>query len=299
MTADRETLVVRLLTTIADWEPSPPAATPRGAQPGEVGVLKIPCEPCEGTGRLRGRSLCRTCKGRGTVAHDPQTGQQAPEARDPHDFELDQRDLALSVRWRRVRCDRCGGMPSRERGCDRCAGSGRVDVPDTRREDAAMRRTQRDWLNPGTASPDWWLPAALERKQALFRTGSYPELERLLDQLEYRYPVAHRLVDRVYVHPLDRLQLTARAQARVGAVVVWLADRMPTTIRVPDRDERAWKRALQHGHLPQHTAARQARDQEIRARVMAGQPVGEVAASFGLSRQWVHQLVGPVATVAA
>ena len=304
-----------LLRSFADWEPSVKTWTgsvvARAGAQGEVGVQREPCEPCDGTGRLKSGTACRQCRGRGYRTVDPQTRREAPEAPDPDDFQVSPRELALAVRYRRVRCDRCAGRPHPEHGCPACASTGFVDALDTRQTDASLRRLERDWgglLGTGLQDPGWWLPAALERKQRQWTTGSYPELEQLLARLELEWPGSAAALDRWVIRPaLDSSTLDPSEAMRdhLDKLVGWLAERMPWPIRVPTRGERDWaRRDVKHDLWRSRDAggARAQRDMEIARLVAGGEAVASVAAAFALTPKRVRQIVqssAGVATVAA
>lgn len=303
---ERVAQVWQLLRSMADWEPSPKVATPRGAQPGEAGVLHEPCDVCDGSGRLKSSALCRRCKGRGYLTVDPQTRREAPEAKDPDDFSTSPRELALAVRYRRVRCDRCGGKPHPERGCPGCAGSGRVDVLDTRQTDASLRRLERDWPQLRTGEngeePGWWLSAALDRKLAQWTTGSYPELAQLLQRLELERPDVVTTLERWVIRPaLDPTLAdpSPATRALINEFVEWLAERMPWPIRVPTRPQRDWLEAKHDLWRSRgNDRARLQRDQEIATLVAAGETVVTVAQAFALSPKRVRQIVATAPNVA-
>lgn len=300
VTPDRTRQVWQLLASMADWEPGPGGSVQRGALPGEIGVERSGCPGCDGTGRLKAGAACRRCHGRGWVAVDPQTGLEAAGAPDPDDFRVDVGDLVRSVRWRRVRCDRCGGQPG-DAGCARCGGTGNVDAIDTRLEQASMERTRREW-GGDPQPPEWWLSAALGRKRAQWQRGSYPELERLLDELRDRSPAAFAIVDVHVIHPIG-IRVGPRREQHLAAIVAWLTERMPVVIRVPD-EARAWsphhRESLWRGRTRWHQAQREERDQHVRA-LVAASSVANAALEMGLTERRVRQIVAdtmPVATAA-
>lgn len=319
-----------LLRTFADWEPGLTTWTGSvvrsNAVAGEAaGRLEL-CQPCDGTGRA-GRAACRFCQGAGRIAVDPQTGRQVTD----HDTSFEQ-----LVRRRRVRCDRCGGSgqqsassvlePGRRHlleshegrswwresdrdRCPECAGTGSVEIVDERMTDASLARTQRDWpqLADGDGhDPGWWLPAALERKQHQWVTGSYPELEQLLQRLHAEHPVRFRLVDRLVIHP-DGSRPSDRVLITLDETVVYLADRMPWPIRVPDQATRDWADARvkqdvwrRRGHV--HERVRAERDAQLKLDRRRGFEITELCLRYGLSRRRVYEILGetqPVATQVA
>lgn len=292
---DRVEQTYALLRSYADWEPSITTWTgslvrSSGAQ-GETAGRREECPHCGGTGRA-GRGSCRFCKGSGSQWVDPQTGRAVTAPADGHTFTV--RDYEQGVYRRRVRCDRCGGT-----GCPHCASTGTVEVIDTRPADRSLRRLEQQWPQlraPGDPdqAPGWWLSAALDRKQAQWARGSYPELERLLRALDVAHPVRFRLLDRHLIHPSDGVIATGRMLVTVDEIVVDLAERMPRPVRVPEEATR-WgelgQASMWRGRLHRHRQLREQRDTQIRAAVVGGTSVSQAASTFGLSARRVRQIV--------
>lgn len=294
--SDRVEQTYALLRSYADWEPSITTWTGSvvrsGGAQGETAGRRDPCPHCHGTGRA-GRGSCRFCKGAGDQWIDPQTERVVPPpAASDHVFTA--RDYELSVKRRRVRCDRCAGD-----GCPHCASTGTVEIVDTRAADRSLRRLEQAWpqlRTPGDPeqAPGWWLSAALERKQAQWARGSYPELERLLAALHAAHPVRYRLVDRHLIHPHDGVIATDRVVVTVDETVRDLADLMPHQIRVPEEAVRWGERAqasLWRGRLERHRQLRDQRDTQIRTAVVQGTTVAAAASTFGLSVRRVRQIL--------
>lgn len=314
---ERVEQVWALLRSYADWEPGLTTWTGSvvrsSGSMGEAAGVRNPCEHCDGTGKA-GRANCRFCKGAGVVWSDPQTGRQVQAPGPVDEFRFDAREAELAVRHRRVRCDTCGGSGQRTASsslrpegdhdrCPPCAGTGRVDAIDERLTDASLRRTERDWGDQANADPGWWLPAALERKQAQWVRGSYPELEQLLARLQAQRPHARRILDRFVIHD-DGTILGARADAMVDALVIWLAVRMPNQIRVPDEAKRvshAARESLWRGRTNGHTEQRELRDGYVRDLHADGVGVPELQVRMALSRSQVYAILqaGQQAVVAS
>ncbi len=295
-----------LLRSMADWEPSLTTWTgsvvrTAGAQ-GETAGHRQPCPHCDGTGKAPGRMRdCRFCKGAGVQWIDPQTGRvvNPPASDEP----FTGRDYEQGIRWRRVRCDRCGGD-----GCDRCAQTGKTDVLDSRQTDRSLRQLEQQWPHlraPGDPddAPGWWLSAALERKQAQWAKGSYPQLERLLQRLQVEYPVRYRLIDRHLIHPHDGLVMSDRVQITIDEIVHELAERMPHTIVVPEQAVRWGERCRQslwRGQTTAHDDARLERDEEIRSLASKGCTPNDLAATHGLTERQIRRIIrADVATATA
>lgn len=301
---DRIAATWQLLRSYADWEPPIKIAVAQGAMPGEVPGITEDCPHCQGTGHVpSGRGSCRMCKGTGKHTLDPQTRHEVT------DGELPLSRIGELVKRRRVLCDRCGGTGratgrhgDTEPRCPHCRATGTVEIIDERKTDASLRQIEREQrIRQGLAGadddPGWWLSYAWDAKAAQWARGSYPELEQLLTLLRAERPMAHSVLNRFVIHPADPLTevCSERLRDRLDEIILWLADRMPDTIRVP-RELRANVREetrdmLWRGRRPEHEQARDERDSSLQARHAAGGSVPELMVEFGLSRPRVYALL--------
>lgn len=310
---DRVEQTYALLASFADWEPSIRVDVARGAIRGESpGDVKL-CEVCEGTG-TRGdtRFPCRVCKGRGTLAIDPQTGNVVRDEAD-----------AIETLVKRVRtvCSGCGGSGKRSASSRRDPGERDVLVLDERTGRYNWRRAERDTCPDcaGTGSRETIVMAkppatapeldpvgdplgvikALERKQRQWQRGSYPQLEVRLQLLEVRYPWARTMVDRHVIHPIGAT-LTLAARERLDWAVEWLEQGMPYPIVVPEearRDREALKHSLWRGRTQAHRRQRKERNQRIISELLDGAEPSAVANRYGLSARRVQQIAFEISLV--
>ena len=306
--SDRVQQVWALLRSYADWEPGITTWTGSvvrsSGSAGEAAGVRETCPHCDGTGQA-GRSVCRFCKGARVLWRDPQTGRETapPGAAQP---AFGPREAELAVKRRTVRCDGCGGSGKRTASsaltvegdhdrCSPCRGTGSVEIIDERATDASLRRTQRDWGGQ-PQDPGWWLPAALERKQAQWVRGSYPELEVILQRLEAERPYEFRLLDRHIIHPLDNLVANERVMLTIDDIVAEISCQMPILIRVPEEASRAWSDEQvktdvwrRRGRIADRVRAE--RDDQLARLVGEGFTVGQAASLFRISERRVRQIV--------
>lgn len=320
----------QLLGSYADWMPGARTSTGsivgRSTHGGEVASDYDDCPTCGGRGTTRrsGQDVpCRTCGGRGAIAVDAYTRREVePEERET--FAVPTPDeLARSIRFRRVRCDACGGsgrvsassvkepglrdvleidgshrqwwrQAERER-CTPCRGSGTIEVVDERMTDASLRRIASDQAaRAGAAVQSDWLDSALERRRAQWARGSYAELDMALRALSMRAPRLFEAIMRHVVFEPGEYVVTERLQARIDVGVEWLASALPSVIRVPAevRVAHARKHVLWRHRSEAASHQRDRRNAEIAALVLDhGQSPEHVAEIHGVTPRRVRQIV--------
>ncbi len=290
MAEGRRELIQALAWSLDDLLPLPATSTGsivRGSSVrGEGPSRRVACSACDGEGRLVdrfGRSVpCLVCGGRvagdghrarrgsGRVAVDAYTERQVATVEGP----------ATVVRVERVGCAWCqtgaggrssGGLPRgcgvrAGRRCEACDGSGWREL------------TRVDPLEVATGDAGGGgVEAALDRRAA---AGSYRELERTLSALRVRAP----RVWRVWV-AVVRFEVPARSgdgrvvEAGWRFVEAW----MPGRVRVPSGVLVAWRARGERGRVV-------GRDERIRADVLRGVPVRQVALEVGLSESRVQRI---------
>lgn len=319
-----------LLRSYADWMPGARTSTGsivgRSTHGGEVASDYDDCPTCGGRGTTRrsGQDVrCRTCGGRGAIAVDAYTRREVePEERET--FAVPTPDeLARSIRFRRVRCDACGGsgrvsassvkepglrdvleidgshrqwwrQAERER-CTPCRGSGTIEVVDERMTDASLRRIASDEAaRAGAAVQADWLDAALERRRAQWAHGSYVELAQVLRRLEVRTPRVHAALLRHVIYEPGEYVVSDELRARLEAAVEWIAGELPAIIRVPSEVKlaHARKHVLWRHRSEAASHQRDRRNAEIAALVLDhGQSPEHVAEIHGVTPRRVRQIV--------
>ncbi len=244
---------------------------------------------------------------------------------DPEQF--DEIPYERLIRFRRVRCDTCGGpgvtsaSSAREPGlrdvleldsgsrhwwrqaqrerCQPCRGSGSIEIVDERSTDASLRRIASEQATRAglTVSADW-LDSALERRRTQWARGSYGELAEILRHLELRVPRLHAALLRHVVYEPGEYVISQSLQARLELVVEWIAGELPERVRVPSgaalahsRKHVVWRHrsaAAEHERLK--------RDGEIAALVLDhGQAPEHVAEIHGVTSRRVRQIVASAA----
>lgn len=172
----------------------------RSAQRGESPSLKLDCRRCQGEGVL-GRKKCVSCAGRGFVVVDSYT--RCPVA--------DERTgtVAQDHETRRVRSEV------------------------VRRELNVLEANLR--LRDGSEAAHDAFTAAVEQGERLYRQGSYWELDRCLEALRDREPLAAHAVMLAHVYePTLRCYGSVSALAHLAAWgVSFVVLRMPDPIRLP------------------------------------------------------------------
>lgn len=318
-----------LLRSYADWMPSPRTSTGqivrRSALRGEVASAYEDCRSCAGTGRVRrgGADLaCCSCRGAGTRSVDAYTRREVVREQ-----ALDEIPYERLIRFRRVRCDACGGsglvsaasvkepglrdlleldgahrhwwrQAQRER-CQPCRGSGSVEIVDERQTDASLRRLAADEAaRAGAAFSADWLDSALEHRHSQWAQGSYAELAVILHALELRAPRLHASLLRHVVYEPGEYVVSERLRARLERVVERIAGELPGQLRVPADVKLAHSR--KHVVWRHRSAAadhqRSKRNGEIAALVLDhGQAPVNVAIIHGVTPRRVRQIVASAA----
>lgn len=335
---DRLAATWALLRSYADWMPGARTSTgsivQRSTSGGEVASAYDDCPTCGGRGTTRrsGQDVpCRTCAGRGAIAVDAYTRREVePERRET--FAVPTPDeLARSIRFRRVRCDVCGGsgrvsassvkdpglrdmleldgehrhwwrQAERER-CAPCRGSGSVEVVDERMTDASLRRIAADEAaRAGAAVSADWLSSALERRRAQWQHGSYGDLALALRRLELRAPRLHAALLRHVVYEPGEYVVSDDLRRRIEQAVGRLAGELPDPIRVPAEAKLAHtrKHVLWRHRSEAASMRRERRDAEIAALVLDhGQAPEHVAEIHGVTPRRVRQIVASAVSVTA
>lgn len=213
---------------------------------GEGPSRRMVCASCAGEGLVRVRGIstaCVVCSGRGWLVVDAYTLRP-----------IGTPETGVEVRVRAVRCDSCGGLGAfgNERRCDRCNGSGWVELPLSRLV-AARSRLSADARELGPADP---VAAALDAGFAgagrayceRVVAGSYDELGLALGCLRLELPRSYRTCVQVYVEAVcEPEELSGVARARHDVGLRYLERLMPEPIRVPGwaaRNERRRRDAL-------------------------------------------------------
>jgi len=317
-----------LLRSYADWMPGTRTSTGqlvrRASLPGEVASDFEECRTCAGEGVVRrggSEVACRTCRGLGALSVDAYTRREVePEAR------IEEIPYERLIRFRRVRCDACGGsgvisassvrepglrdvlevdaehhwwrQAQRER-CLPCRGSGSVEIVDERSTDASLRRIASDQATRAglTVSEDW-LDSALERRRAQWARGSYGELAEILRRLELRVPRLHAALLRHVVYEPGEYVVSDELHERLLWTIRWIADQLPERIRVSSdvlaahtRRSVPWKRTIWRGRTPTHHSRRFDRDEEILTYYEDGYSAFELAAEYKLTRRRIGQII--------
>jgi hypothetical protein len=255
---ERELQVVELLRRRLDWVPGPRSWTgsvvAQGGSRGEQATEWFPCPRCSGN---RPES-CEMCKGAGRVKGDPYT--------------VDAGKSAVAVGRERVTGEAESVRLRRDR-----------DGRELRRlELAALHR--EGLVAPGEREA-WELA-----KQALYRSGSFAELDKALARLERESAYDRAALEVVYGYdsPLRTVgsALQTRADAAVGMVAGW----MPVVIRVPERVEPTCSGT---GRWANGDAQRR-RDREIwRLHTVDGLNREQIARRLGLDRSTVSRVLAP------
>lgn len=311
--ADRTTAVWALLSSFADWMPTPVRVwTPSGAIRGESPGRRELCETCEGTGRV-GRGACRRCSGRGYHWIDPQSEQEVVS---------EETTYAQLIQYTRVRCDGCGGSgrltasTSRDPGlrdllevdgerhwwrqaerprCGHCRGSGSIEVVDDHLMERKLWELAREEAaRAGEIVSEDLLDLRARREQEHWSGGSYRELASVLRQFELRAPRLHAALMRHVVWEPGVYTVGPALQQRIEYAVEWIAERMPDPIRVPSevKTAHARKHVLWRHRSPAAEHARRKRDAEIAALVLDhGQAPERVAEIHAVSAKRVRQIV--------
>jgi hypothetical protein len=200
---ERMRRVTILLESRHDYLPSV-RVTDLGDAPGPAAARRVPCEPCETTGRIRhkrGKRFCPSCDGHGwrKARKGDQEWDEYTEA------PLD--DVQTGV----------AGVVSIE--------------ADVRRLTASIERIDRLLaLKQGHIDAErfGWERAL----HAQLRAGSYRELERALHLLREGFPHLHAVLVAATANALPRAVSVAQ-QARQELAVAFLAHTMRGPIRVP------------------------------------------------------------------
>jgi len=326
MTPDeRSAATWALLRSYADWMPSVRTSTGqivrRSALRGEVASDYEDCRSCGGKGIVRrgGKELaCRTCSGAGARSVDAYTRREVEREQ-----AIEEISYERLIRFRRVRCDVCGGSglqsasstkdpglrdvleldgehrhwwraAERER-CSPCRGSGSIDIVDERQTDASLRRLASDEAaRAGVAVSADWLDSALERRRMQWARGSYAELAQVLRRLELRVPRLHAALVRHVVFEPGEYVVSPELRERIEIAVVWIASELPADIRVSadvkiahTRKHVVWRH---RSAAAQHERGK--RNGHIAGEVLdAGRAPDEVAPAAGVSPRRVRQIV--------
>lgn len=284
MTDPRIAKIVALLRTRGDLWPYPKGSSLRRRKAGFVGKLKLDCETCGSTGKLKNGRDCAHCKGQGFTKVDPYD--------EPIKGSIPSRVEHGDPKC--MNCDGRGVLPNLKR-CIWCRGSGRITRPtpldlDTERGsgpvdevdeilDALMRRTER---------------------------GDWPQLDFALERLEVHDPRGYRLIELCYLtEPEDTVfgvvlrvaDLDDQDLIRLCLGLLYLSELMPETIKAPAYAMAyARRKGDQRGkgrHANPHAQGERDREiQKLRDRDPDRWSYTKLAEKFGLTRRRIQQIVG-------
>lgn len=332
--AERIAATWQLLGSFADWMPGARthsgSIVGRSTHGGEVASDYDDCPTCGGRGTTRrsGQDVaCRTCAGRGAIAVDAYTRLEVSPSQRETFAVPSPAELVRSIRFRRERCDACGGsgrvsassakepglrdvleldgshrrwwrQAERER-CTPCRGSGTIEVVDERMTDASLRRIASDEAaRAGAAVQSDWLDSALERRRRQWAHGSYVELAQVLRRLEVRTPRLHAALLRHVVYEPGEYVVSDELRGRLEAAVEWIAGELPPQISVPFdvrvayADTRRRKHVLWRHRSEAATHQRSRRNAQIATLVIDhGQTPEHVAELHGVTPRRVRQIV--------
>lgn len=249
--------VVLLLLTRLEWVRIPAQRLP--SLPGEMATRKADCSACGGRGSVRrGRfeRRCEACAGSGSVRVDPHIDDRRSE-------------------------------PVREAG-QRSAARRRMEAELARLADQELHRRGQ----VGRRELEAWEAAKL----ALYRSGSYAELDNALARLELRDRRARAVIEVVFGadSSLRVVQNGLREQARnaIGRLCELMPDELLVPVWLdPEQCARAQKEAIWHGKQAAHQILRMEREKMIRDLRAEGKSVEVIAERVGLSRQWVSRIL--------
>jgi hypothetical protein len=221
----------------------------RNAKRGEAPSKRVKCPNCDGEGAIRKRGIMHGCtrcggadislmlpneatqcrldyggRGRGWIEVDDYTRRQISSVR-----------TGLTVEWKTVPCDVCGGegvtLNRRWRGdnnrCLRCNGGGRLELT---LQQWRATRTVTYTLDPSSngSSGD----PVLDCMTLRLKSGSFDELLGALAELKTAWPALHRLTLERYV--LGQNLRSERLQRLVDeGGLEFLSARMPDEIKLP------------------------------------------------------------------
>lgn len=245
-----------LLDRMLDWLP-PVRLSTRKDPDAPTGSTWRRCNRCAGSGRVTGEgTAARACR----AAH---VGWPYRHGCRPC--------LNCEAGWIRIGGDpTTAGDPMLTAGKHELDDQAQVKAERRRMVDAQILKLQAHARERGdinglfAEAPDDDLLRAIRAKDYLYRTGSFRRLEAALLLLAATYPLRHEAV-RVFVIEAQA-EPTPRVRVNLDQTVDWLAERLPRPILLPAdavREVEAWKRSLQDGRTPRHTALRAARDLEI------------------------------------
>lgn len=252
-----------LIRSLLDWTPGPRAARSQALSGFRHGPREISCDDCLANGRVM--IGCETCRGSGVVT---------VRGADPYQEQAktrEQRFYGDETQRRRAEA------AERDRELDRLALQlgGEDDRPDP-------------------------VAAMIEKRDRQYRQGDYAPLDRALGELRTRWPGLHSMIWQVdvcgvamVVRPLVREAMDAAVAGIVAPRMHVLCGGVPRVPAGLAGDLLARKASLWRGRSRRHDELRAARDERIRARVAAGEPVAVVAVSEGLGVSQVYEIVGP------
>lgn len=287
--ADRARITVALLRSICDYWPFPEtwtgAVVRRSTLHGEAPTTETRCQPCAGTGRLRGGWACTHCHGQGVLVVDGYTGRAVAT-------ETQHGDQA----HRRIRCDSCDGAGAHGNGrqCQRCHGHGSIDAP------RLLELANQNGDTTDSDGIDRMLRALEHTATRRIHLPTYRLLIEGMADLARVDPVAARLVQWCFVLEIqDPNTLPMSARWRLMRAVAFLASRLPANPRVPAEvkqaeDARHAAVVAARGRWAAQSVQGE-RDREIRRRFRQGETIPALSRSFGLSRRRVYQVLEEVA----
>jgi hypothetical protein len=126
-------------------------------------------------------------------------------------------------------------------------------------------------------------------KLALYRSGSFRELDAALERLAVEWPYGRSAVEVVYGYDSPLREVGDRLQEAADQAVDQLAELMPRSIRVPDRAPAGVNGTGRWAN----EAARQARDREIwRLHTQDGLNREQISRRIGVDRSTVSRVLG-------
>lgn len=286
MTDPRIAKIVALLRTRGDLWPYPKGSSLRRRKAGFVGKLKLDCETCGATGKLKNGRDCAHCKGQGFTKVDPY--DEPIKGSSPSRVEHGDPKC--------MNCDGRGVLPNLKR-CIWCRGSGRITRP-----------TPLDLDTERAAGPVDELDSIIEALMRRLERGDWPALDFALERLETHDPLSHRLIrlcyltapkDTVFGSVLRPKDLDDHDLMRLCLGLLFLAELMPETIRTPayamaysrrvaaESDEQGKGR---HAN-PYTQGERDRKIRELRESDPDRWSYTKLAEKFGITRRRIQQIV--------
>lgn len=265
---DRGRLVYALLRTLLAWTPSPRSRLgvdlPRGfADPAQ---RYVSCPDCLANDRPQGMPGCETCGGQGEI----------PEPRkDPYDTGQDRSAFGT-----------VGGDARRARA----------------ERDRLLRRLEQDEaVRLGEIASDDALTRSLARRDALYRKGSYRQVEMALAKLRRLDPDAYTVAMAVAYAPFGEQPVDCERDSVVAIcelLGVWIDGPIYVPEFVPVSEDAELERlcregrgALWRGRRDWHNMKRRERNAMIAAMANAGRSPTQIGLALGLTRRRVQQIL--------